>query len=158
MFFICNLKNTSPTLPVPSALSHINWILYFLDNFYFHHSKKNMLLNAEEKHTCCTQHMHKVNKELLCHQQNKHHMQRKTNPYLMFQVPVFWNISKNWHYCQPQTVHFLYSNLSLCCVALQKALLCSFATWYLEPPRAVPSPVVQTLLPRSAPRPPVLPS
>lgn len=48
------------------------------------------------------------------------------NPYLMFHVPVFWNISKNWHYCWLQTVHLLQSNLSLCCVSTRKprCLLC----------------------------------
>lgn len=74
-------------------------------------------------------------------------MQRKTNPYLVFQVPVLWNISKNWHYWWLSIVHFTHSNLALRRVALQRTLVPSLATWYLQlpwQPRAVPGAVVQT--------------
>lgn len=114
-----------------SALSHINCKLthtlnrihlysitntLFLRLLLFSATPKKTVVKRRRKTYLLQQHMHKANKELSCHQQNKHHMQRKTNPYLMFQVPVFWNVSKNWHYWRLQIVRFRYSNLSLRCI------------------------------------------
>lgn len=52
-----------------------------------------MLANAEE-----SIHVPTARAQSKCHQQCKNQM--KTNPYLMFQVPVLWKVSKNRHYCQ----------------------------------------------------------
>lgn len=52
-----------------------------------------MLANAEE-----SIHVPTARAQSKCHQQCKNQM--KTNPYLMFQVPMLWKVSKNRHYCQ----------------------------------------------------------